>query len=572
MKILLALAAAVAVTFREVPPEQSGIQWAHRNGASPEKQLPETVGSGGAFFDYDNDGLVDVYLVNSAGPGALYKNRGNGSFTDVTRQAGVDGGGQFGMGAAAADYDGDGDRDLFVTSFGQTLLYRNNGDGTFTDTAKEAGVLIRGWTTHAVWFDFDNDGRLDLFVSSFVRYDTAENRVCGSQEAGRMHYCIPRIFRPQPSYLFRNEGNGTFADVSRPSGIESVEGKAFGAVATDIDNDGWLDLFVANDTMANFLFMNRGGKRFEEVGLLAGVAYSEAGEPRSGMGVDAVDFDADGWQDLFVANIDQEMFSLYRNVKGKEFTDQAVEIHRATRLLSGWGLRFFDYDNDGDPDLILANGHPDDLIQHFKPMVTYREPPLLMVNEGGRFRDVSSASGSAFGKQYSSRGLVTGDYDNDGDPDVLIVNNGAQPLLLQNEGGNRNNWIGLALVANSSNPAAAGARISWTAGATRRHRFRSAGGSYLGSHDDRELLGLGSAQRADLEVKWPSGAVDRVRDVRAGRYYRLVEASGTLVSLPPGAQGAAAPGRTRIAPAGPRERVPSRAASAPEHSPVRPVR
>jgi hypothetical protein len=571
VKLLLALA-AVAVTFKEIPPGQSGIRWTHENGASPEKQLPETVGSGGAFFDYDNDGRIDLFLVNSAGPSALYRNQGNGTFTDVTRQAGVHGGGQFGMGAAAADYDGDGDRDLFVTSFGQTLLYRNNGDGTFTDNTKEAGVLIRGWTTHAVWFDFDNDGRLDLFVSAFVRFDAAENRVCGSQEAGRMHYCIPRIFRPQPSYLFRNDGNGAFTDVSRASGIASVEGKAFGAVATDINNDGWLDLFVANDTVANFLFINRGGKRFEEAGLIAGVAYSEAGEPRSGMGVDATDFDGDGWQDLFVANIDQEMFSLYRNVKGKEFTDDAVEIHKATRFLSGWGLRFFDYDNDGDPDLILANGHPDDLIEQFKPMVTYREPPLLMANEAGRFRDVSSVSGPAFARKYASRGLVTGDYDNDGDPDVLIVNNGEAPLLLRNEGGNRNNWIGVDLVAKTSNPAASGARISWTTGAARRQRFRSAGGSYLGSHDDRELLGLGSARVANVEVNWPSGTTDQVRDVQAGRYYRLVEGSGTLVPLPPGGQAAAEPGRTRSAPAGLKERAPSPGASEPAHSAARPAR
>jgi hypothetical protein len=555
VKGVLLLAAALAVTFEEVPPEKSGIAWKHDNAASPEKHLPETVGSGGAFFDYDNDGLIDIYLVNSSGPNALYRNLGTGAFTNVTTHAGV-AGGEFGMGAAVGDYNADGHRDLFVTSFGRTLLYRNNGDGTFTEIAEKAGVAIRGWTTHAVWFDYDNDSKLDLFVSSFVQYNPDENRVCGSKETGRMHYCIPRIFKPSPSFLFRNNGDGTFRHVSRETGIVSVEGKAFGAVATDINNDGWMDLFVANDTVPNFLFINREGKKFEESGLVAGVAYSEAGEPRSGMGVDAVDFDGDGWQDLFVANIDQEMFSLYRNHKGIEFTDGAVEIHKATRLLSGWGLRFFDYDNDGDPDLMLANGHPDDLIEQFKPMVTYREAPVMLENEGGRFRDVSPVSGPAFAKKYSSRGLATGDYDNDGDLDVLIVNNGETPLLLRNEGGNRGNWIGLELVSKTSNPAASGARISWSAGPAKRERFRAAGGSYLSSHDDREVLGLASASAADnIEVRWPSGTVDRLKGVQAGHYYRLVEGSGTLVQLPKSGRGAGELAPVRTGPGGSQARV-----------------
>jgi hypothetical protein len=569
VKTLLFLAAALSAVFEEVPPERSGIVWTHQNGASPEKHLPETVGSGGAFFDYDNDGWIDIYLVNSAGPSALYRNLGNGSFADVTGKAGVDGAGVFGMGAAAGDYDSDGNPDLLVTGFGRTLLYRNDGNGTFTEAAEPAGLTMSGWTTHAVWFDFDRDGKLDLFVSSFVEYDPKENRVCGSKESGRMHYCIPRIFRPRTSYLFRNKGDGTFADISRQTGIGAVQGKAFGAVATDINNDGWLDLFVANDTVANFLFVNREGKRFDEIGLLAGVAYSEAGEPRSGMGVDAVDFDADGWQDLFVANIDQELFSLYRNNKGTEFTDEAAEIHKATRFLSGWGLRFFDYDNDGDPDLMLANGHPDDLIEQFKPMVTWREPPVMMMNERGKFRDVSATSGAVFSRKYSSRGLVTGDYDNDGDLDVLIVNNGQAPLLLRNNGGNRNNWIGLQLTSSGTS---SGARVVWSTASERRERLRSAGGSYLGSHDERELLGLGSNQQADLEVKWPSGAVDRISGVRAGRYYRLVEGSGTLVPLPQSDRPAEGSGPARNVPAGSTAPVPPTGGDVSGPSPSRPSR
>jgi hypothetical protein len=522
--------------FEEIPAHASGIAWVHDNGASPDKHLPETVGAGCAFLDYDGDGWMDIYLVNS-GPSefyrpnkplanALYRNNRDGTFTDVTAKAGVSGG-QFGMGAAAADYDGDGHVDLFITSYGRSLLYRNQGDGTFQEVSERAGLAIRGWTTHAVWFDYDRDGKLDLFVSSFVAYNAAENRFCGNKDAGRQHYCIPRVFKPTPSYLFRNNGDGTFSDVSRESGIAAVAGKAFGAVATDINNDGWLDLFVANDTVANFLFVNEGGKKFSENGLIAGVAYSEAGDPRSGMGVDAVDFDGDGWQDLFVANIDQEMFSLYRNQGGEDFVDHSPEIRTATRNLSGWGLRFFDFDNDGDPDLLLANGHPDDLIQQFKPQVSYREPLLLMENAAGRFRDVSLEAGPVFAKQFSSRGLAAGDYDNDGGLDVLVSNNGGPPLLLRNLVGSRSGWIGLELTATKSAPGGAGARIRWQAGAVRRERLRAAGGSYLSSHDPRELLGLGQARTVDwIEIHWPSGVIDRLTGLAAGTYYRVREGEG----------------------------------------------
>ena len=413
-----ASAGGQTVTFREVPPSESGITWVHENAMSDERHLPETVGAGCAFFDYDNDGWMDIYLVNS-GPSdfytprskpsnALYRNNRDGTFTDVTAKAGV-AGGRFGMGAAAADYDGDGDTDLYVTSYGQNLLYRNRGDGTFEEVAEAAGLGISGWFTHAVWFDHDNDSDLDLFVSSFVSYSLGEAKYCGDNSIGRRHYCIPRSFKPTASRLFSNDGHGKFTDVSEQSGIASVEGKAFGAVATDINNDGRLDLFVANDTVANFLFVNQGDGVFEEEGLLFGVAYSDAGNARSGMGVDAADYDGDGLQDLFVANIDQEMFSLYRNLEGTDFVDASLEVRRETRLLSGWGLKFFDYDNDGDPDLILSNGHPDDMINMFKPLVTYKEPLVLLENLGEDYKNVSATSGPVFAKKFASRGLATGD-------------------------------------------------------------------------------------------------------------------------------------------------------------------
>lgn len=524
------------VTFEEVAPRSSGITWVHNNAHSSDRHLPETVGAGCAFFDYDNDGWMDIYLVNS-GPSdffrpttplrnALYRNNHDGTFADVTEKAGV-AGNTFGMGVAAADYDGDGWVDLYVTSYGRNLLYHNNANGTFTDVADKAGVTAPGWSTSAVWFDYDNDGRLDLFVSSFVYYDKTLNVLC-TDDINRRYYCIPRYYKPRPSLLFHNNGDGTFADVSKESGIADTPGKSFGAVATDVNNDGRLDLFVANDTMPNFLFINNGGGKFEEVGLAAGVAFSASGKARSGMGVDASDYDGDGWQDLFVANIEQEFFSLYHNQKDLSFTDEPGEIGPTSQFLSGWGLRFFDYDNDGNPDLFLVNGHPDDFIEMRNPRVKYRELPLLFRSVGKTFENVSGQSGSVFSKYLSGRGMATGDFDNDGDLDVLISNNGEPPTLLRNQGGNRNNWIGLQLIGRRSNTAATGAVINWQAGQLKRSRLKTAGGSYLASHDPREVLGLGSAAKVDyVEIRWPSGKIDKILNPPINRYVRVMEGTGT---------------------------------------------
>jgi hypothetical protein len=500
------------------------------------------VGAGCTFFDFDNDGWMDVYLVNS-GPAdffnppvplknALYRNNRDGTFVDVTDKAGVSGG-RFGMGSAAGDYDGDGNIDLYVTSYGRNLLYRNNGDGTFTDVTEKAGVAAPGWSTCATWFDFDNDGKLDLFVSSFVYYDKSQNPLCTDPTLKRRYYCVPRLFKPQPSRLFRNNGDGNFTDVSKSSGIADHPGKSFGAVATDVNGDGKMDLFVANDTMPNFLFVNQGAGKFEEMGLAAGVAYGETGRPRSGMGVDAADYDGDGWQDLFVANIDQEFFSLYHNDKELIFTDQPGEIAPSTQLLSGWGLRFFDYDNDGDPDLFLVNGHPDDMIESRVPRVRHKEPLLLFENLGRTFKDVSANSGPVFSKMFSGRGMATGDFDNDGDLDVLTSNNGGAPLLLRNSGGNRNNWLGLELIANKSNPAAVGTVINWQAGGVLRSRLKTGGGSYLSSHDPREVLGLGSARKIDfVEIRWPSGTIDRFTELPLNSYIKVQEGSVSPKTTP----------------------------------------
>jgi hypothetical protein len=524
--------AKASLTFQELTPRQTGITWTHNNAHSSERHLPETVGAGCAIFDFDNDGWMDIYLVNS-GPAdffqpatplknALYRNNRDGTFSDVTEKAGV-GGGTFGMGVAAADYDGDGWIDLYVTSYGRNILYHNNGNGAFSDVTDQTGTAAPGWSTCAVWFDYDNDGKLDLFVSSFVYYDKTLNVLC-SDDAKRRYYCIPRYYKPTASHLFHNNGNHSFTDVSKASGIADFPGKSFGAVATDVDNDGLMDLFVANDTMPNFLFLNKGGGKFEESGLAAGIGFSASGKPRSGMGVDASDYDGDGWQDLFVANIEQEFFSLYHNQKDLTFTDEPGEIGPATQFLSGWGLRFFDYDNDGNPDLFLVNGHPDDFIEMRNARVKYREQLLLFRNTGKGFENVSGQSGDVFNKYFSGRGMATGDLDNDGDLDVLIANNGEPPVLLRNDGGNRNNWIGLQLIGKQSNPAAIGAVIRWRAGPLTRSRLKTSGGSYLASHDPREVLGIGPATKIDyVEIRWPSGRIEKLVSPPINRYLKVVE-------------------------------------------------
>jgi hypothetical protein len=526
--------------FEEIPSATSGIAWTHTNGKSRERFLPETTGAGCAFLDYDNDGWMDIYLVNSGkcdfyepNPplrNALYRNNRDGTFTDVTEKAGVTAGG-FGQGVAVGDYDGDGFPDLYVTQYGRSILYHNNGDGTFTDVTEKAGVAAPGWSSSAVWFDYDNDGRLDLFVCQFVEFSKALNKSCGPGEEGKHGYCIPRLYQPMPNWLFHNNGDGTFTDVSKVTGIGKYPGKAWGVVATDINNDGRLDLFVANDTVANFLFMNRGQGRFEEIATQAGVAYSADGRARSGMGVDSADFNEDGWMDLFVANIDREMFSIYQNIHDETFDDQAgpTGIGVATRLMSGWGLKFFDYDNDGNLDLFLANGNPDDLIESLHSQVKYQEPLMLFRNTGKSFQNVSAQSGPVFAKPLSARGMAIGDFDNDGAVDVLVSVNDSAPVLLRNKIGNQNHWLGIKLAGKKSNPDAIGARITYQSGDLKRSRTKVGGGSYLSSHDPRIVLGIGKRTKIDwLEIKWPQpgGTVERFTELPIDRYITVVEGQG----------------------------------------------
>jgi enediyne biosynthesis protein E4 len=523
--------------FEQVPGSASGISWRHSSGKSAEKYLPETTGAGCAFLDYDHDGWMDIYLVNSGKcdfytpdpplRNALYHNNRDGTFSDVTEKAGVGAGG-FGQGVAVGDYDGDGFPDLYVTQYGRSILFHNNGDGTFSDVTEKAGVTAPGWASSAVWFDYDNDGLLDLFVCQFVEFSKEKNKPCGVHEDGRRHYCIPQIYQPMPNWLFHNNGDGTFTDVSKASGISSHLGKGWGVVAADINNDGWMDLFVTNDTVANFLFVNNGKGKFTERGTEAGVAYSANGKPRSGMGVDAADFNNDGWQDLFVANLDREDFAIYRNNHDGTFDDLAIPtgIAKATRTMSGWGLKFFDYDNDGNLDLLLANGNPDDLIKALHGESAYEEPLMLFRGTGKSFEDVSAESGGIFATPMSSRGLALGDFNNDGAVDVLIaVNNGA-PLLLRNNAGTHNHWLGIRLIGKKCNADAVGARVTYQAGDLKRSRMKVAGGSYLSSHDPRMVLGLGSRDKMDwVEVAWPmpGGRTQRFVNPPVDRYITIVE-------------------------------------------------
>jgi len=526
--------------FEEIPSEKSGIRWTHTSGKSAARYLPETTGPGCAFVDYDNDGWMDIYLVNSGkcdfydpSPplrNALYHNNRDGTFTDVTEKAHVPGGG-YGQGVAVGDYDGDGFPDIYVTQYGKSILYHNNGNGTFTDVTEKAGVGAPGWSSSAVWFDFDNDGKLDLFVCQFVEFSKAINKSCGPGEEGKHGYCIPRLYNSMPSWLFHNNGDGTFTDVSKSSGIANALGKAWGVVATDLNNDGMMDLFVSNDTAPNFIFMNRGKGRFEENGTYAGVAYSADGRARSGMGLDSADFNQDGWMDLFVANIDLERFSIYQNNHDDTFDDQAgpTGIGMATRLMSGWGLKFFDYDNDGYLDLFLANGNPDDLIESLHSQVKYQEPLMLFHNTGKNLQNVSSQSGPVFEKPLSARGMAIGDFDNDGGVDVLVAVNDGAPVLLRNNVASGKHWLGINLVGTKSNPDAIGARITYQSGDLKQQRMKVGGGSFLSSHDPRTVLGIGSRPKIDwLEIHWPqpSGKVERIVDLPIDRYVTIVEGAG----------------------------------------------
>ena len=524
--------------FEAVPPARSGIAWSHDNAQLGGHYAPEVVGPGCGFLDFDNDGWMDIYLVNGGpcdfykprqpAPNALYKNNRDGTFTDVTLAAGVPGG-NFGMGVAVGDYDNDGFPDLLVTGYARNILYHNNGDGTFRDVTAKAGLVDTRWSSSAAWFDYDDDGWLDLFVCHYVDY-SADPRYQCLDLRGKSFYCLETQLKPLTSLLYHNNGDGTFSEVGHQTIIGQVKGKALAVVAADINRDGWMDLFVANDTLPNWLFLNRGGRKWEEAALRAGVAESDDGQPRGGMGVDAADFDEDGNLDLSLSNFSGEEFSLYHHDDDLLYSDWAKQtsIGDATRALSGWGTKFFDYDNDGELDLIFCSGHPDPDIGKAS-QYSYREPLLLFRNTGRGFVNVSSQGGSAFEQPWPARGLAVGDIDNDGALDVLIGINGGLPLLLKNQAGVKNNWLGVRLVGRNCNRDAVGARLKWSCGGRVRSRYKVGGSSFCSSHDPRLVLGLGQAKSADwLEVAWPSPSrkVERWSGLPVNAYITLAEGEG----------------------------------------------
>lgn len=535
------------ITFVDVA-AASGIGFCHDNAASPQKYLIETMGSGCAWIDYDQNGLLDLYLVNGAATpaytprqplrSALYRNNGNGTFTEVTSRAGVGAEGLFGMGVAVGDYDNDGFPDLLVLGYGRSILYHNNGDGTFTDVTARAGVENAGrWASSAAWFDYDNDGRLDLVIANYVDWSPERNYYCGDRGPGMRSYCHPDVYHGQPPTLFHNNGDGTFTDVSLRSGVGLKPGNGLGVVTFDYDNDGWQDIFIANDSLPNSLFHNNRDGTFTEVGYLAGVAVSTDGQMEAGMGTDAADITGSGRMDLFVTHLDLQLARLYRNLGQQGFEDEtfASRIGYATYHRSGFGTSFMDYDNDGRRDLFIANGHVLDNIERYHSETRYAEPKQMFRNiGGGRFEDASGQLGSDFLRPRVSRGAAIGDFDNDGDLDILVNNNGERPQLLRNDGGNANHWLEILLIGTRSNRDGVGARVKLTAGDLTLYDQRKGGMSYQSAQDPRLHFGLGQRSQIDsIEITWPSGTVTRLGPLKSDQIIAVKEGVGTVEHLFP---------------------------------------
>jgi enediyne biosynthesis protein E4 len=522
------------IEFVEVTAD-AGITFRHVNASSGEKYYVETIGAGCAFLDYDNDGFLAIYLVNGAvlpgfrteKPiiGALYKNKQDGTFIDVTSSAKVGAEGIYGMGVAAGDYDNDGNVDMYITGFGRGMLYHNQGHGTFVDVTESSHVLNQGkWGTSAAFLDYDRDGYLDLFVGNYVDFEPTRNIYCGDVKKGRHTYCHPIQYKGTASALYHNNRDGTFTDVSQNAGVANPEGKALGVVASDLDGDGWLDIVVANDGVANNLYHNNGDGTFKDVGPFSGAAYSADGMARAGMGVDAADFDHDGDPDILITNFSLEGAALYRNGSDNLFTDVTFQtgLREATFMFTGWGTKFLDYDNDGDLDVFIANGHPENSIHDLDRSLTYEQPKLLLENRNGEFVDVSRNSARGL-LQAAGRGAAFGDYDNDGDIDMLVANCNQQPNLLRNSGGG-NNWVKLKLTGSKSNRDAVGAKIKMVAGNLVRTEEVKGGSSFLSAHDLRVNFGLGTRTQVDtFEIQWPSGTVQKLKGIKANQIVSVRE-------------------------------------------------
>ena len=517
---------------------KSGIDFKHTDGKSEKRLFNEFLGSGGGFFDYDNDGDLDIYLVNGASQiaspdknpstNALYRNNGDGSFSNVTELTGT-GSTSYGTGCTVGDYDNDGDLDLYIANFGPNVLYQNSGKGTFIDVSMQSGVANSQWGTSCAFADVDNDGNLDLYITNYADYAVKNDKKCYVR--GIWQYCGPRSYPPDTDIFYHNNGNGMFTDLTEKSGFLDVPachglGVAFG----DYDNDGDQDLYVANDQDPNFLFQNQGSGKFEETALLSGVSYSDMGKEEAGMGTIFGDYDNDGLLDLTVSNFQKETNTLYHNEGSGFFADVTTlaGIGEITYSYLGWGIAFFDYDNDGYKDIFVANGHVLDNITDIDRSTTYPQRNLLFRNLGdGTFEDVSNQSGSGLTLQKVSRTVALGDYDNDGDLDILVTNWNQTADLLRNEGGNLNNWIQINVVGTKSNKSGIGTRIKLVAGNLKQYQEVQSGGSYLAFSDLRTHFGVGNAKRIDLvEILWPSGHIDKYKDLAVNHRFIATENAG----------------------------------------------
>ena len=515
--------------------EEAGINFKHSNGKTEHKHIIETMGSGVVFFDYDGDGDADLYFVNSGNisqdghnsaqaqqGNVLYRNDGDGRFTDVTAVSGTGDTG-YGMAAAAGDIDNDGDADLYVANFGQDTLYRNNGDGTFTDITEAAGIDNNRWGIAAVYLDFDVDGDLDIFVVNYLVYELS---MPVTTFKGVIGYGHPRSYKGTPDVLYRNNGDGTFTNIAETAGVTNpTEGRGMAAVACDYDNDGFPDIYVTNDTNRNFMYHNNGDGTFTDESLFIGVGYDESGVAEGSMGVDAGDYNGDGWLDLIVAN--SEKATLYRNEEGLLFIEATAEsgLRQPTLPFVGFSPLFLDYDKDGDLDLFCANGHPQDVIEILMDHETYAQRDQLFKNSGdGTYTDISETAGSYFTEARVGRAAATADYDNDGDPDIVIMNSNQQAVLLRNDGGNANHWIGIQLVGTRSNRDGIGAKVTVAAGGVTQITEVKSGSSYASGSDIRLLFGLGKVQQIEkITVVWQGGGTQALEDVSINQYLTIVE-------------------------------------------------
>ncbi len=541
---LVGAASTSEVQFIDIT-QQAKVDFKQENSATSNKYLIETMGGGVALLDYDNDGRLDILLTNGALIGdpmpdgkmpdkserkfwnRLYHQNADGTFTDVTERAGVSGmpQGYYSMGVAVGDYDNDGFEDIYVTGFGGNILYHNNGNGTFTDVTKKAGVGAAGWSASAGFFDYDNDGKLDIFVTRYLDWDFKTNRYCGEKRPGYRAYCHPDNYDGVTNILYHNNGDGTFTDVSEKAGVANPRGKGLGVAFADYDGDGYTDIFVANDSVQCFLYHNNGNGTFSEVGLLAGVGYNEDGKTFAGMGVDFSDYDNDGLPDVVITDLSNERYLLFHNNGDGSFRDATNQsgMGSATLSFSGWSTHFFDFDNDGWKDLFVAQSHVMDTIEKTSPNLRYLEPPLLLRNQSGHFTRV--IAGEVFQREWAGRGAAFGDLDNDGDTDVVVSNVGQKAYVLRNDGGNGKNWIGIDPVGAKSNRDGIGARIKIVSasGLTQYYTVNTAAG-YLSASDKRVVAGLGDDSTAKLiEIRWPSGIVQKFENVKTRQFLKAVE-------------------------------------------------